>query len=302
MKRYIWGFMLCLLAQQAGAQTWGNTSTQVAPLGTQYFQNQYLGNPSFAGVDTGLHLNGAYRRQWNDVPGAPVAMAFTADYLVGKRVGAGLNIFRDEAGLITRTRVSVTYAYHLPLSLSGRQKLHFGLSAGLRNDRLDLSKLNGDATDPSLNLFNRRDNYFDVDFGVAYTDGHLNIQAALPNVVGYFQSDNKDIANSSTWFTAVSYRVDVGEGFTSIEPKVCFRAVRGFDNIFDFGANIALLNNWVNVFGMYHTSQNFTVGAGFSYRTRFGLQLIYSTQTAGLKNYLGDNFTLGLTVNLFDGK
>lgn len=302
MKRYIWGVVFCLLAQQSIAQRFGNTSSQVAPMGTQYFQNQYLGNPSFAGVDTGLHINGAYRRQWNDVPGAPIAMAFTADYLWGKRVGTGLNVFRDEAGLITRTRVSLTYAYHLPLSLSGRQQLHFGLSAGLRNDRLDLSKLNGEAADPSLGLYNRRDNYFDVDYGMAYTDGHLTLQAALPNVVGYFKSENKDVANSDTWFAAASYKIGIGDQLTSIEPKACFRGVRGFDNVFDLGANFVLLNNWLNVFGMYHTSQNFTLGAGFSYRTKFGLQLIYTSQTAGLKNYLGDSFTLGLTVNLFNEK
>jgi type IX secretion system PorP/SprF family membrane protein len=271
-------------------------------MGTQYFHNQYLGNPSFAGVDTGLHLNVAYRRQWNDVPGAPIAMAFTADYLVGKRVGTGLNIFRDEAGLITRTRVSLTYAYHLPLNLSGRQQLHFGLSAGLRNDRLDLSKLNGNAADPSLGAFNRRDNYFDIDYGMAYTDGRLTLQAALPNVIGYFKSENKDVANSDTWFAAAGYKIGLGDQMTSIEPKVCFRGVRGFDNVFDLGANFVLLDNWLNVFGMYHTSQNFTLGAGFNYRTRFGLQLIYTSQTAGLKNYLGDSFTLGLTVNLFNEK
>lgn len=302
MKKYISIIIFSLLTQQAVAQSFGNTSAQVAPLGTQYFQNQYLGNPSFAGVDTGLHLNGAYRRQWNDVPGAPIAMAFTADYLFGKRVGGGLNIFRDEAGLITRTRISLSYAYHLPLNLSGRQQLHFGLSAGLRNDRLDISKLNGDAADPSLGLFNRRDNYFDIDYGMAYTDGRLTLQAALPNVVGYFKSENKDVANSDTWFAAAGYKIGFGDQQSSIEPKVCFRGVRGFDNVFDLGANLVLLHNWVNVFGMYHTSQNFTVGAGFNYRTRFGLQLIYTSQTAGLKNYLGDSFTLGLTVNLFNEK
>lgn len=302
MKKICCIILLLAAAQMVKAQSWGNSSPQIDPLGTQYFENQYLGNPAFAGIDSGLHVHGAYRRQWNDNPGAPVTMGFTGDYLVGKRVGAGLNVFRDEAGLISRTRVSLTYAYHLPLSTSGRQALHFGLSVGLRSDFLDVSKLNGDATDPSIGMYNRRDNYFDADYGMAYTDGHLNIQAALPNVVGYFRSENEGIANSAGFFAAASYRFDIGNGLTSIEPKVCYRGVREYEDIFDLGANFVFLQNWVNVFGMYHTSQNFTVGAGFNYRSTAGVNLIYTSQTAGLRNYLGDSFTLALTINLFRDK
>ncbi|MET6998090.1 PorP/SprF family type IX secretion system membrane protein [Chitinophaga defluvii] len=291
--------LLSTSAQQAVAQSWGNTSTQVDPLASQYFQNQYLGNPSFAGIDSGLHINGAYRRQFNNDPGVPVTMAFTADYLVGKRVGAGLNVYRDEAGLINRTRVSLTYAYHLPLTVSGTQQLHFGLSVGLRSDRLDVKGIIGNPNDPSIGLFNRRDNYFDGDFGMAYTDGHLTLQGALPNVVGYFRKDNQDISNSAGFYAAAGYRWDIGNEFTAIEPKVCFRGVRGFDNIFDFGANVLLLNNRMNVFGLYHTSKNYTVGAGFNFLSTVGLQLIYTSQTSGVRTYLDNNFTLALTVNLF---
>ncbi|WP_349318272.1 PorP/SprF family type IX secretion system membrane protein [Chitinophaga sp. MM2321] len=304
MKSYIVAGIGCLMfsitIQQAGAQSLGNTSTLVDPPATQYFQNQYIGNPSFAGIDSGLYINGAYRRQLKNDPGVPVTMSFTADYLVGNRVGAGLNVYRDVAGLISRTRVSLTYAYHMPLSQTGQQQLHFGLSAGLRNDRLDIKNINGDINDPSIGMYNRRDNYFDGDFGMAYTDGHLNLQAALPNVVGYFSKENREIANSATFYAAASYRFYIGNEFTSIEPKACFRGVRGYDNIFDFGANVVFLDNWVNLFGLYHTSKNYTLGAGFNFRSAVGVQLIYTSQTAGLRSYLDNNFTLALTINLFN--
>lgn len=302
MKRYIAGIgcvLLSIAMQQVNAQSLGNTSTQVDPLGSQYFQNQYLGNPAFAGIDSGLHLNGAFKRQFRNDPGVPVTMSFTADYFVGNRVGAGLNVYRDEAGLLSRTRVALTYAYHLPLTLTGSQQLHFGLSLGIRYDRLDAKNVNGDPNDPSIGLFNRRDNYFDGDFGVAYTDDHLNLQVALPNMVGYFRKDNKDVINSATFYAAASYRFDIGEELTYIEPKVAFRGVRDYDNIFDIGANVVFLNNWINIFGLYHTSKNYTLGAGFNCRSTVGLQLIYTSQTEGLRNYLDNNFTAALTINLF---
>lgn len=299
MKKVLYIALLIAGAQSLKAQEIGNTNTLVEPLPTQYFQNQYLANPAMAGIDTGLHLNAAYRRQWKDQPGVPETISFTADYAAGKRVGAGLMVFNDKAGLMTSTRVALTYAYHLPLSLERNQFLHFGLSLGIRTERINLKGINGETMDPSIGRFNRRDNYFDGDFGVAYTSNGLSLQAALPNVVGYFKSD-KNVVNGSTFFTAASYRIALGGQFTALEPKVCFRGVRGFDNILDVGANLSLLNNVVNVYGLYHSSKTYTVGAGFSIHNTVGLQLSYSSQTAGLSNYLSGNFTAGLTVNLFN--
>ncbi|WP_295128642.1 type IX secretion system membrane protein PorP/SprF [uncultured Chitinophaga sp.] len=302
MKRFLMiaGFT-CMLtaAQTAAAQEVGNTSALIDPLPTQYFQNQYLGNPSFAGIDSGFHLNGAYRRQWENAPGVPVTMNFTGDYYVGKRVGVGASVFMDKAGLLSRTRVTLTYAYHLPLTVTGSQSLHFGLSAGIRSDRLDTKSLNGEVNDPSLGLFNRRDNYFDGDFGVAYTNNRWNLQASLPNIAGYLKSENREIANSTTFYAAASYKIPLGDGSGSVEPKVAFRGVRHYDNIFDVGANLVFLNNALNVFGLYHTTKNATAGVGFNIKSTVNLHLMYTSQTAGLRSYLDDAFTLGLTINLF---
>ncbi len=300
MKKVFYILLLLAGTHSVKAQQWGNaTTSQVDPLGPQYFQNQYLGNPAFAGVDTGLHLNAAYRKQFKDEPGVPVTMVVTADYAAGKRVGVGLYFYNDKAGMLTNTRVAATYAYHLPLTASGTQQLHFGLSVGLRAEHLDRKALNGDITDPSIGRYNRRDNYFDADFGLAYTSSGLSLQAALPNMIGYFKSDNKGQVNSSTFYTAAGYKIGIGSQLTSIEPKVCFRGVRGFDNIVDMGANIVFFDNLVNVYGMYHTSKNFTVGAGYNIVNTVGILLSYSSQTAGLSNYLSGNFALGIKVDLF---
>src|SRR5690606_14617686 len=106
--------LICCLLLAAGcirqgmAQGLSDAPALLEPSGTQWFQNQYLANPAMAGIDTGLHLNAAYRRQWTGVEGAPKTAFFTADGLVGKRVGAGLSIFNDQAGLIDRTRIALS--------------------------------------------------------------------------------------------------------------------------------------------------------------------------------------------------
>ncbi|MGX5820965.1 PorP/SprF family type IX secretion system membrane protein [Chitinophaga lutea] len=298
MKKVLIIFLLAAAAQSVNAQDAGNSSALIEPLAPQYFLNQYLGNPAFAGVDTGLHFNAAIRRAGDNQPGVPMSYAFTTDYATGKRVGLGLTVFGDEAGLLNTTRVALTYAYHLPLSASGDQRLHFGLSGGIRTERLDVKAMNGDGNDPSIGRFNRRDNYFDADFGLAYTGHRLTLQAALPNLIGYFKDANKETVNGSTFFAAASYRIPLGEQIASLEPKVCFRGVRGFDNIFDFGANLRFLDDAASVFGLYHTSGNFTAGAGVQIARTVRLQISYTSQTSGLSNYLSANFGIGLRVDL----
>ena len=49
-------------------------------LGSMYYQNQYLANPAFAGLEKGLELNGVYRKQLGNVEGAPTIQSITAAY------------------------------------------------------------------------------------------------------------------------------------------------------------------------------------------------------------------------------
>jgi type IX secretion system PorP/SprF family membrane protein len=283
---------------KAGAQSLSNAGALLEPSGTQYFQNQYLSNPAMAGIEKGLHLNAAYRKQWSGIDGAPVTKFFTADGALGNRVGAGINIFNDVAGLINRTRVAITYAYHLPLSDADHQ-LHFGLSMAWNVQRIDYKNLNGDVMDPSVSAFNRRDNYFEAEYGMAYTDTRLTLQAALPNVRSIVTGDNKGADGGGIFFTAASYKFDVDETITSVEPKLAYRGIRGFDNILDAGVNVSLLNNVANVMAMYHTSKSVTAGIGVNIMKTVAVQAMYTTQTGGVKTYVDGTFEVGVTVNLF---
>ena len=106
-----------------------SSSAQINPLGAQYFQNQYLANPAMAGYQSGMRLNLGYRNQWDNIPGSPKNVSVTGDYGTEK-VGVGINFFKDEAGLLNRSRIQGSYAYHLPLN-DDSKKLHFGISLGL---------------------------------------------------------------------------------------------------------------------------------------------------------------------------
>lgn len=274
---------------------------QVNPMGALYFQNQYLGNPAFAGLQRGMDLNLGYRKQWSNLPGSPATQTITADYALTPKAGVGLNFFNDRSGLFKRTRSVASYAYHLPLSDGGEQKLSFGLSLGFMSERISSENINGDSGDITVQNYNQKDTYVDGDFGIAYTSNRLNLQAVLPNMKALFK---KDIYINSidrvVFYTAASYKISLTDGPTGIgiEPKLVYHGVKGFDNVLDAGANMTFAANKLNLFGMYQSSKSTTFGVGLNYGT-IGFQGIYTTSTSAISNYTNGNFEISMKLNLF---
>jgi type IX secretion system PorP/SprF family membrane protein len=293
------GLLSLLPAQRSAAQTFGGPVATFEAPAAQYFFNQYIANPAMAGLDSGLHINASYRRPWEDMPGAPTTQVFTADGYWGKRVGAGVNVLHDKAGLLQRTKIALTYAYHLPLDNNNRRHLHFGLSMALQVHRLNTKDVVGDPNDPAFGAYNRRDNFFESDFGMAYTDGRLTIQAAAPNMIGSFRKENPELSGTAQLFSAVAYRLPLGGALNAIEPKVCYNGIRGAEDIFDAGLQVSFLESRINAFGMYHTSGNVTMGAGYSHNGVVAVQGAYISQAAGLRRILGNSFELSLQLNFF---
>lgn len=275
---------------------------QLAPLGAMYFQNQYLANPAMAGLQKGLHMDLAYRQQWSSMPGSPTTQSVTLDYGSNKKAGLGINILNDEAGLLQRTRVMGTYAYHLPLS-NEDQKLSFGVSFGVMNERVKQEEIDGDMNDGSVGKFNQRESYLDGDFGAAYTSGRLSVQAAIPNLKSVFGSDEAEqsnLADKSSYFASASYRLSFPKAVDGmdIEPKVCYRAVDGHDDIVDIGTNVTFARNIVNVQALYHSSESMTVGLGVKYKQFAQINGMYTSGTSALRGYTNGNFELNLKLNL----
>jgi type IX secretion system PorP/SprF family membrane protein len=278
-------------------------AAQLSGMQTMYYQNQYLANPAMAGLEQGLNLNLGYQQQWTTVTGGPKLQNFTADYNTGNRVGLGLNVNSDVAGLINHTRVMGTYAYHLPLN-DKDDKLSFGVSLGINDTYIDYTKINGDQGDASVQNYNQRNIYVDGDFGISYTGGKLNIQAAIPNLKSvFFNTDaNSNLeVDRSTFFSAISYKAHLDNGISNItlEPKVAFRGVKGFDNIFDAGGMMTMNDYNINFSGMYHTNKSFTLafGVGFGNMSLMGA---YTNNTGPLSVYANNTFEFGVKMKMFN--
>lgn len=291
--------VLCLLIsciavlQQCDAQI-------VSPFSSSYFQNQYLMNPAMAGrFSHQLDFSAGYRKEGISIPDAPRNQYLTGTYGISDKVGVGVNIYNDKAGLINTTKVMATYAYHVPLN--DKNKLLFGLSAGIWDARIDNSDMNGNPDDLSIGKFNDKEAQFDVDFGVAYVNDALTIQGAFPGIVTYFKKDRvDDVMGRTIFFTAVSYRFyfDKGDNAIGLEPKISYRNMKGFDDVLGVGANATFMNSLFNVFGMYHSAKSISVGAGFNIKGAFNINAAYNTGASTFNNYTKGTYEIGVGLKL----
>lgn len=287
IKLSLWAYLI-IISQTSFAQ--------LNPFGQMYFQNQYLANPAMAGLRNGLKINMAYRQQWTSLPEAPSSQSLTAQYGFNSNIGLGFNITNDQVGILRQTKAIGTIAYHLPLG-NNEQKLSMGLSAGVSDAAIDYD--NGeDPVDNSVTGFNDRAMQFDGEAGLAFTSQGLTIQGSVANFKDVFQKfEVKNLANQPTFFSAISYKTKINlSGDVNplgIEPKFCYRGIKGFKSILDVGANLTMLQEKLHFTAMYHSTGSTTLGMGATFRS-LGLLAMYSTKATDLREYNNQNFEVGL--------
>ncbi|RWU08506.1 PorP/SprF family type IX secretion system membrane protein [Pedobacter chitinilyticus] len=264
---------------------------QLSPMGNMYFYNQYLGNPAMAGATEKVNLNLLFRKQFNEVPNAPIYQMFTGEFAYTDRAAVGLNVDLSKSGLINYTRIMGSYAYHLPVSNTG--KLHFGVSVGVAKESINSADITAENYDPVVNRFNDRGYRLDGDFGVAFTDEKLNVQATWLNLHNQLNTDPNFVAgiNYATFLTTASYKIPAGKDLT-VEPKVVYRGIKGMDNIVEGGLGLTYQQKF-NLFGLYHSTNNATVGLGFKY-DQFNISGIYSIGPSAIRSFTGGDFEIGL--------
>lgn len=278
-----------------------SSNAQFSPFGAIYYQNQYLGNPAMAGAQEGLRMDIGHSSQQTNMPGSPKTQIITMGYRV-KKVGMGLNVMMDQAGLISRTRVMGTYAYHLPLD-NNLGFLRFGLSMGLMKERIAGNDISGDQGDLSIARFNQRPAYIDGDFGVTFDKKSLTMQLAVPNLKTFFRSDAANASNivdQVKLFSAVSYKFDLPNtaGGIGFEPKLSYRSISGYKDIVDLGSNFTILDDRMSLMAMYHSSKNVSVGLGSKLSNMFYVNMVYRTATAAMNGNTNGDFELNLSVSL----
>ncbi|WP_175632502.1 PorP/SprF family type IX secretion system membrane protein [Pedobacter ghigonis] len=275
------------------------SKAQLNPMSAVYYQNQYLTNPAMAGLQQRLTLNAGIRSQFSTMPGLPFTQFVSADYGFAEKLAVGLQVNNDRAGLLKHTRAATSFTYHLPLD-QGNKHLSFGLGLSFADDDINIANLQGDADDIDVYNVNQRKTYLDADFGMAFRSNRLQVQGAVSNLKRLLKKDNYNASDQPLFFTAVSYQIPAN--FATIEPKVVYRGVKGYDNLLDAGVNIEFASpsvNKVNVLALYHNAGSATFGIGINWNNKLAVNGMYTTNTSALRGYTAGDYELNISYSLF---
>lgn len=271
---------------------------QLNPFQSMYYQNRYSLNPALAGLNNGLNVNLDYQQQFNSFPGTPKTASLTTDYTATDKVGIGLNISDDQAGILRSTQALASYAYHLPVG-DQHQLLNFGLSLGINNSRVDYSKVNGDLTDDQIAIYNQLKPYVEGSVGIAYTSDTWLLSGVLPSLNNtlFHTSDNRfDVVQ---FMAAAAYKFNLPTESVDLilEPMTAYRVIKGNTGIIDAGFNLGLKNYGLNLQAMYHSNQNMSAGFGVNLQP-VQLTFNYNLETGSLSTYTNGAFELGMRLYL----
>lgn len=136
----------------------GNLAAQQLPLYSQYKNNGFLLNPAMAGYDGYTSINLTARKQWLGFTDSPLTYSASAQTRLMRRsyriknrgrnnrlisstkgrVGLGGFVFSDVNGLVSRTGIQFSYAYHIYMY---RNQLSFGLAGQAFQYKIDRDRI-----------------------------------------------------------------------------------------------------------------------------------------------------------------
>lgn len=223
---------------------------QQGPLYSQYMINKFLINPAVAGVNGFTSANMVVRDQFTGFVNSPRTFALTAQtrllddsYIMKKlqvkknpkkatrdeRVGLGINLFNDRNGIITKTGLELTYAYHI--NFDDAYQLSFGIAGSGFQYKIDDSETyvyNPD--DPVLSGNRKTFLVPDAAIGSYFTNSSLYAGISMNNLFGSSiklgKSHIKDNFRTARTYSILSgYRYDLNNDLM-IEPSFLLRLAR----------------------------------------------------------------------------
>lgn len=282
--------------------------SQQTPIFSQYMVNKYLVNPAVAGGSGITDFNLVAREQYTGFENAPRTFALTAQsrilndsYIMRKlrirkktenasrftNVGVGGSIFSDRNGIVSKTGLQLSYAYHI--NFNNRFQLSMGLSGSAYQYKLDDSDavlVNYD--DPILNGEKKQFWIPDASFGAFITNNQLYGGITITDIVGSNLKLGKDpikdnFSSLRNYILLGGYKMNLNENF-KIEPSFLLRAT-SLSRQLDLNAKVYYIDSyWLGV--SYRSNNTLVTMIGFNVDfLQFGYA--YDANFGNIKTYSG---------------
>ncbi|HTE30184.1 MAG TPA: type IX secretion system membrane protein PorP/SprF [Chryseolinea sp.] len=261
---------------------------QQYPVFSQYYFNELVLNPAYAGSNVQLSLTTMYRNQWVNFPGAPKTFSFSGHTALKRnKIGVGLMVNHDEIGVYKNEHIFASYSY----------KIHFhdatlamGLQAGINILGADYSKL--DLQNPADAAFYNILNVVKPNFGggLYYTKKNFFVGFSVPFLL------NNKVANSVETMMgrlkeARYYFLRSGVVFpldrfkkVKMNPSVLIRAQEGQPLSFDIN-NAFIFYDVFSAGVSYRSSDSFISFIDLKISEKFHFGYSYDWTTSSLSRY-----------------
>lgn len=259
---------------------------QQIPHYSQFWFNDFVTNPAFAGTKPYYQAKSNNRYQWvgvNDAPKTFILSAFGPER--AKDMGYGVQLFSDVTGPTSRLGFYGSYAYNLRLKDDIR--ISMGLSLGLLQYKIDGSQIVlHDASDPSLGDAVYAEFVPDADFGVVVYGENWNGGLVAKQLFNYkinFNDVNAlGINTLKTHFMMHgAYRYDFNDEWAA-EPYAILKFMSPVPLQIDFGARgIWRKMAWFGV--SWRSSDAIALMIGYEYEEQISFGYSYDITTSGLK-------------------
>ena len=155
---------------------------QQLPLTDHYYINPSLHNPAAVGYNDRFEAYLIRNEKFRDFDGGNIFHAFTLGAgLKDGKYGVGINLTNNNIGIFNRIEADFAYSYRI--KIDDEQFLRLGLSAGISDFRLNLSKTNADMNDELLQASHYNNTEFIANIGAYYTYKNLTIGLAIPQLI-----------------------------------------------------------------------------------------------------------------------
>jgi type IX secretion system PorP/SprF family membrane protein len=163
----------------------GYTATaQQLAMYNQYHLTPRIYNPSYVGFEKGVDISLIRNQKWGNYGEGFNANNLSVGFLLKDHHGLGINLYNDFAGITSKLRANLLYAYKI--KLGDDMFLTAGAGLGIVDNRLDFSNaIVNDINDPVLSSTGKsRRTMFDLNVGLNFYWAGFKFGAAVPQVLG----------------------------------------------------------------------------------------------------------------------
>jgi len=283
-------FMMLLFGGTIKGQNYIQTS--------DYIINPYALNQAMAGYFGYSEVHADYRKQWVSIFNGPETYNFNGfGNIYQDKMWLGGEIYRDQAGPLTRIKTEISYSYIL--QTGDNQNLFFGVWGSYFQNSISFTNTTGiNPNDPLLNrLNNLNGSTFNVGFGIVYNSYNFNIGFAMPNAMAnrsiYLTPDKISFSMQRDFLFHISNLFWLSDSWQLQAMGVYRKTVSEPANV-DIAATIFLDERfWAGV--MYRSGGVAAVSVGGYLGAGLSVNYSYEMGLGGINKYSGASHEISLS-------